>query len=217
MKVCYIVLTCEKFIFSRVKWQKNTFFKDVEDKDIYFLAAEKYNFGPYTNNVYGWNTADNYDGCPVKYIRFFQNMTIDYDWYVFIDDDTFLNIKNLNKFLNRFDRNKKYCIGKRIMDTTNNEYLMHGGSGFIISRPIYNELIEYIRNIEDEKLLLVSRHGDHCMGKWLININDIEYIHDDRFHEFMHSINSELDNFFSYHYLKYERDFEFYYNYIKNK
>ena len=215
MRVCYIILTCQMFLYTRTKWQKETFLKDVDEKDVYFIANKDYSFlGDYGSNIYGWNTLDRYEGCPLKYIRFFQNMDLDYDWYVFIDDDSFIHTKHLNLFLSKHNPEEKLCMGKRINGSETKEKLkidfMQGGAGFVLSRPLYIELKDYIRNTEEEKLH-VSRHGDHSLALWIHLFDNIQYIHDSRFHDGPHNNEEELQDFISFHYVKSFNDFKFYY------
>ena len=47
-------------------------------------------------------------------IDFFKNMNIEnlYDWYIFIDDDTFVFHNRLIKLLENYNSNENYYIGK---------------------------------------------------------------------------------------------------------
>ena len=210
-KICYIVLTCEKYISTRVKWQNETFFKNVNNQDIYFLSCKKSG-----TNIYGWDTEDNYESCPNKYIAFFKNMTINYDFFCFIDDDTFINTNNLNEYLKIFDCNRSLYIGK-LCKNYSPPFYMSGGAGFILSKKIYVDLLHYVRNTNDNELFK-SIYGDLSIGLWLKNIKDIEYIdndNDNRFNSTTHNESSDLNKFISFHYLKTFEEFEFYYNLIK--
>ena len=97
-KICYIILTCEKYIDTRVNWQSATCFKYINNKDCYYLSCKPVNC---KKNIYGWYTKDDYTSCPDKYIAFFKNLDLVYDWYVFIDDDTFIFPDRLQKFLSK--------------------------------------------------------------------------------------------------------------------
>ena len=148
MKICYIILTCEKYINSRAKWLLKYSLCNVEKKDIYFLSCK--NQEP---NVYGWNTSDTYESCPLKYIRFFQNMMIDYDWYFFMDDDTFILPHRLEKFVKNFDKNKSLYIGHKC-DHISFPLYMSGGAGFLMSKPLYLSLINYIKDTDEINYIL---------------------------------------------------------------
>jgi hypothetical protein len=207
-KICYIVLTCEKYISTRVKWQNETFFKNVKEEDVFFLSCKKSG-----TNIYGWDTEDNYESCPSKYIAFFKNMTIDYDWYCFIDDDTFINTNNLNEYLKKLDSNKTSYIGRLCLNYSPPFY-MSGGAGFILSKKTYVDLLQYIKNT-DKIDLLQSIYSDLSVGLWIKKIKDVEYINNDNFNPTTHNKSSDLNEFISFHYLKTFEEFDFYYNLIK--
>ena len=112
MSICYIILTCEKYLPTRVNYLLETSLKTVNPRDIYFLSCRSIE-----PNVYGWNTPDDYEGCPLKYVRFFQNMTLNYDWYYFMDDDTFVFPKRLNKFVLNYEKDSPLYIGHKCKHT----------------------------------------------------------------------------------------------------
>jgi len=205
--ICYIVLTCEKFIETRVKWQNDTFFKNVDKKDVYFISSVSHT----DSNIYGWNTADNYESCPMKYICFFKNMLLDYEWYCFIDDDTFIHTNNLNKFLQNYNSSDPLYIGK-LCNNYNPPFYMSGGAGFILSKPVYLHLLNYIRCNTIEELCK-SIYGDLSIGLWLKNSENnfnIVKIDNEHFNSNIHTDESNLTEFISFHYLKTFEEFEFY-------
>jgi hypothetical protein len=206
MKLCYIVLTCENYLKTRVKWLLENCFYNVEQHDIYFLSCKKTD-----PNVYGWDTDDNYESCPLKYIRFFQNMKLDYDWYYFMDDDTFIFPERLNKFVMNYNKDDPLYIGHRC-ENYSFPIFMSGGAGFLLTKPLYLSLVEYIRNTP-EKELLVSIYGDYLMGLWLSNIEK-QVICNKLFYPTTHNNDYELNNCISFHYLKTEEQYKFYNNFI---
>lgn len=212
MKCCYIILSCEKYLGTRVKYLLENSLYSVNPNDIYILSAKSK-----SPNIYGWNTADNYESCPLKYVRFLQNMLIDYDWYYFMDDDTFLYVDRLYKFIQNYndDKNKKYYIGNRCKHMSYPNY-MSGGAGFLLSKSLYTSLVTYIKNTEENNLL-ISINGDLCMGYWLTNIIDKEIIDTDLFNPQMHRNDDELNDCISFHYLKTEENYKFYKTINENK
>jgi hypothetical protein len=209
MKICYIVLTCEKYIPTRVQWQNATFFKTVDVKDIYFLSCR--NSG---ENIYGWNTGDYYEACPIKYMCFFRNMLIDYDWYVFIDDDTFINTKNIKTFLELYDASIPYYMG--IINYTQYPFkTCSGGAGFVVSKNLYHEIVKFVRSKPDNELYY-NYNGDVTVGYWVSIINEknkqVNYLENKQFHTDKHVKEEELENFISFHYLKSIEDYEYYYS-----
>jgi len=202
MSCCYIILTCEKYLNTRAKWVLENSLHKVDKKDIYFLSCETKE-----PNIYGWNTPDNYDGCPMKYIKFFQNMTLDYDWYFFMDDDTFIFTDRLNEFISKYDKNEPLYIGNRCESYSFPIY-MCGGSGFLLTKPLYLSLIQFIRqNREDE--LVKSVYGDLLIGLWLTDLKKT-VIEINAFNSTLHKNDDELNTCISFHYLKNEDHYKFY-------
>jgi len=124
INVCYIILTCEKYLQTRAKWQKETCFKDVSENDCYFLSCK-----PSPPNTYGWNTEDDYKSCIIKYVKFFQNLTIKYDWYMFIDDDTYVFPNRVEQYLANYDNTQPLYIGS-IWKHIKELRFTSGGAGF---------------------------------------------------------------------------------------
>ena len=88
MKFCYIISTCDKYLDNRVKFQmESSFLKDVPTDDIYYLTSKP----NVKDRQFGWNCLDTFETITWKYIHFIYNMELpQYDWYIFIDDDTFV-------------------------------------------------------------------------------------------------------------------------------
>jgi hypothetical protein len=207
MKICYIILTCENYLASRVKFLLDTCLKNIDSKDIYFLSCK-----PIEPNIYGWNTADNYESCTLKYVRFFQNMKLDYDWYYFMDDDTFVFPDRLNKFVINYNKNESLYIGHRCENYSFPIY-MSGGAGFLLTKSLYLSLLEYIRNTPENELL-TSIYGDYLIGLWLTNINK-EIINVEVLNPQTHKNDAELKHCISFHYLKTKEQYYFYNNLIE--
>lgn len=208
MSVCYVILTCQAFIKTRCEWQNNTFLKDVDPKDVYFLSAV-----PEEPNIYGWNTQDDYASCPMKYIKFFKNMYVDYDWYVFIDDDTFINTFRLLPLLATYNANELYYIGQP--GTEHGITFMSGGAGFCISRPLYKKLIDHVRNKSDSELRYIV-YGDATLGSWITHVPDVKYETNYKFYSETHKNEKQLQENVSFHYLKKREHFDYYYSMAKN-
>ena len=87
MKICYIISTCDKYLDNRVKFQKESCLKDIPNDDIYYLTSRP----DIPKRQFGWYAMDDDKNITWKYIHFIYNMNIPhYDWYIFIDDDTFV-------------------------------------------------------------------------------------------------------------------------------
>ena len=213
MKVCYIILTCEKYLETRSRWQREYCFSTISPNDYYFLSCK-----PSKNSVYGWNTIDTYESCPLKYIAFFKNMNLEYDWYVFIDDDGFVFPDRMYKALENIDKTHSLYIGCQ-MDHLKNLKFMSGGAGFILSNKAYKLVKQYVRN---NNMTWVQRcrkemeYSDVSMGQWIQNINhggrnliklkpdilNLSYL--------PHQNEEELRTFLTFHYLKSESEYQLY-------
>lgn len=202
MSICYIILTCEAYLPTRARYLLETSLKNVNPNDIYFLSCKKKE-----PNVYGWDTADDYESCPTKYVRFFQNMKLDYDWYYFMDDDTFIFPNRLHKFLTNFNKNDDLYIGNRCKHLSFPLY-MSGGAGFVMTKSLYIKLTDYIR-LKTDNELLKDRHGDLLLGIWLTDINK-QMIDSELFNPNIHNNDNQLQNCISFHYLKNEQQYKFY-------
>lgn len=91
-------------------------------------------------------------------------------WYVFIEADTYLGWNNLLEYLNNFDANKPYYIGKHLY--INDIEFGYGGAGFVLSNPAMRKVSEHrstrIRDYED----FTATHwvGDCALGKVLEDV-----------------------------------------------
>ena len=214
--VCFIILTCEKYLPTRVKWQNDTCFKDVSKADCYFLSCK-----PSGDNVYGWDTPDDYSSCALKYIRFFQHMALTYDWYMFIDDDTFVYPTRIHDYLARFDPSSPLYIGA-MWDNPTDPY-MSGGAGFFLSHSSYTVLQKYIaKNVDTICKDITTIYGDMMFGKWIKRAMEdsnlsLSYLDDQEYlKKGHHSNTNELTRCISFHYVTNESLFYFYNLYMKN-
>ena len=111
MKICYIISTCDKYIETRVKYQMETMLKNVNKDDIFYLTSK----ADISKRQFGWQSMDDTQNITWKYIHFIYNMNIiDYDWYIFIDDDTFVFQNRLETLLQNYNSNECYYIGKEL-------------------------------------------------------------------------------------------------------
>lgn len=167
INVCYIILTCEKYLPTRVSWQKKTCFKDVNPKDCYFISSKKKE-----PNIYGWNTEDDYSSCIIKYIKFFQNMKLKYDWYMFIDDDTYVFPNRVEQYLARFDKTQPLYIGA-MWSHLDDLRFMSGGAGFFLTNKTYIMLVNHLKNNDNTHIRQPGAdvYGDATLGLWIREIN----------------------------------------------
>jgi len=178
MKICYIVLTCKKYIDTRVEWQKKTVFKNVDPRDILYLGHHM----DVMNHIYSWGAGDDYQSLPYKFYDFFRKIQLDYDWYMLIDDDTYVFHDRLVKHLSRYNPNDLFAEGKILTHISYMEWgLYHsGGAGTILSRASYNWLCDYLRNNKDSRV--PDDSADICLGYWLKKHPDMDMKNNNSFH-----------------------------------
>jgi hypothetical protein len=88
-----------------------TYLKDVPTQDIYYLTSKP----NIEKRQFGWNCMDDPKNITWKYIYFIYNMNIpQYDWYIFIDDDTFVFQNRLENLLQQYNHSDYYYIGKEL-------------------------------------------------------------------------------------------------------
>jgi len=110
MKLIIFVHTCKQYEESRAKLIENTwgksenvvFITDNPDCSLQkYIYIGEYRKGPtyHPENVY-------------KMFCLFLEKYGDYDWFMFIDDDSYLYINKLQNYLSFFDKNDCYMIGE---------------------------------------------------------------------------------------------------------
>ena len=213
MKICYIISTCNKYLNTRVKYQMDTYLKHVNKEDIFYLTSKP----DETKRQYGWHCMDDEKNITWKYIHFIYNMKfiLNYDWYIFIDDDTFVFIDRLKNLLEKYDSTENYYIGNEL-DHIKNEYCLYmsGGAGYAISNSLYNILYKYV-----QKNGINNSHkhwcDDLCIGLWIDELkkeHTIIQIDNKNFLIDQHKNEDELNNSITIHKTMTEQANNFYYN-----
>jgi hypothetical protein len=152
----------------------DTFLKNVSKEDIYFLTSQP----NLEERQFGWNCMDDSQNITWKYIYFIYNMNIDYyDWYIFIDDDTFVFPKRLQQLLSTYDSNQCYYIGCEL-DHIKDKFCLYmsGGAGYAISNPLYALIKTHLMNIGKDNAYYYIINLDEqfcddlCIGLWINEI-----------------------------------------------
>lgn len=183
MNINFIVLTCDKYLDTRVKSIRETFGKGM--KMTYLTDSSKYNDG----EIVGYDTPQDYSGIQAKYYSLFINFDFsDSDYFFFIDDDTFV-VKNNLYNLELPSPNDSFCysricrLNKDATDYHGNYtgYPLHtivgqnsdlpldypsGGSGFIMSKSACISIQNYLKST-DVNLVQRSGHSDVTVGFWM--------------------------------------------------
>jgi hypothetical protein len=217
MNICYIISTCDKYLDSRVKSQMDSFLKDVPLTNIYYLTSRP----NLEKRQFGWNCMDDPQNITWKYIHFIYNTNIpDYDWYIFIDDDTFVFNNRLENLLSQYDSSSCYYIGKEL-DHIKDQFCLYmsGGAGYAISNALYSKIYEYIRKIGVNEAYYNLIHlkeqfcDDLCIGLWIQEIaksNTVHQINNNLFYLDIHKNESELTDAITFHKVISEEQFQFY-------
>jgi hypothetical protein len=219
MKICYIISTCDKYIETRVKYQMETMLKNVNKDDIYYLTSQP----NISKRQFGWQSMDDPQNITWKYIHFIYNMNIiHYDWYIFIDDDTFVFQNRLEALLQNYNSNECYYIGKEL-DHIKQQFCLYmsGGAGYAISNKLYKLIDAYIKKIGINEAyyplynLKEQFCDDLCIGLWIEEIkkdNEITQINNNLFHIGLQNDDSELKTAITIHKVTTKEQYDFYYS-----
>ena len=217
MKICYIISTCDKYLDTRVKYQMDIMLKNVNKEDIYYLTSKP----DIKNRHFGWYSMDDTQNITWKYIHFIYNMKIpDYDWYILIDDDTFVFEKRLKNLLIKYNSNENYYIGKEL-DHIRREFCLYmsGGAGYALSKSLYALITEYVRKIGKNEAyypLINLREqwcDDLCIGLWIQEIaksNKVNQLNNNLFHLAEHENESQLTDAVTFHKVITKDQYDFY-------
>lgn len=183
-KTLVVVLTCDLYLNTRVKSIQNSWGKKLNT--IFLTDSENTQ-----KDIIGYNTPKNYDGIQDKYLNFFNKYNFEnYDYYFFVDDDTFINTKNLESLALPSPENNFAYIRKLVLNADGTDKdgnytgypmyklrglninlpLIHpsGGAGYILSKKTVLEIKKYLKFAGNTVSL--SGHSDVTLGFWLRNV-----------------------------------------------
>jgi hypothetical protein len=195
----------------------DTMLKNVNKEDIYYLTSKP----DVENRHFGWHSMDDTQNITWKYIHFIYHMNIPYyDWYILIDDDTFVFEKRLLNLLTKYNSNENYYIGKEL-DHIKNKFCpyMSGGAGYAISKSLYSLITDYIRKIGKNEayypLINLQEQwcDDLCIGLWIQEIaktNKVNQLNNNLFHLAEHENEYQLTDAITFHKVITKEQFEFY-------
>lgn len=159
MKVCYIILTCERYRKTRGKLVEETWIRHIGDADYWFLSAIENR----EDRTLGWNTQDDYWASRMKYKQFFLNFPNTYDWYVMCDDDTYMFPERVRHLFG--DPTHPQYIGM-IAEKPGLPLYMAGGPGFILSSSTFDIIKKSCNDTP-----LYNWYSDVMVGYWLKDSN----------------------------------------------
>jgi hypothetical protein len=168
MAIFYIILSCARFLETRLKWQRNSWLSGIESYVV--LTGSINSTDP---KVACMNTSDAYDSCPKRYYQYIRENDLSaYDWIVFVDDDTFIFPKRFEAYLESLDASTSLFIGRTI---TWPIMYMSGGAEFTLSKVAYKELRDYLIHTPKENIQF-QKNGDVTMGVWINKIGLAKYV-----------------------------------------
>jgi hypothetical protein len=196
----FCIITCKNFK-ARQEALKETWLKN---QKYIFLSDEEKEDSLNITEIQGHASGEIKQLDSFKHIK---NKKLDYNWYFFCDDDTFVNVKNLRELIFKLSPFLSYgnilsferdplnpCWNKY---GTNLRYLS-GGSGFFISNSTLNILA-------NKDMSPQSGYGDLTLGlymkKFMLDINHIDGLYKDKPEAFNHSL-EQIKNAYTYHYIK---------------
>lgn len=176
MKILISIISTRKYLESRIELIQKTWLKDVENYVIISdYTDESINTFKITEDTtYESNVEKNF-----KSFDFFYNNYSDFDWYMNLDDDTFLNYKKLKECLQSYSTEEIFMLGRinygSLPDDTSLNYCS-GGAGYVFNRKTL-EMLKTITNDYNK-----SRFADANVGMFCRDHN-IKLIDNDLFHQ----------------------------------
>jgi len=196
-----------------------TMLKDFPSSDIYYLTSKS----DIEKRQFGWNCMDDGKNISWKYIHFIYNMNIpNYDWYIFIDDDTFVFQKRLENLLEKYNTDECYYIGKELGHIQNQFcFYTSGGAGYAISNALYSQIYSYVC---ENGINNSYKHwcDDLCIGLWIQEISKkqgviVNQLNNNLFHLDSHKYDNELTDAITFHKVMSLEQFQFYQSIVEKE
>ena len=192
-RILYVILHTKKhesrFTNLVNTWLQNqdyVFYSDHEDLD---------------NNIIKVTDNDSYHSNEPKFVSVVNNLPekyLNYEWYFFVDNDTFVNTKKLESMLDTFDTNVLH--GQKIYSWSKDKTMpyLSGGAGMLVHHTKYQHMRENFRNYN-------TGYSDVSLGYYMREYG-IECVDDGIFWsqppEFWKINMSEINHHVSFHYIK---------------
>lgn len=199
MKIVFSIISCSDNIDTRQAVLKKTWLNNI----CYYFASDCVT----KDNVCLTTLRGHKSGeiKQLKAIEYAYNKYIDYDWFFFCDDDTYVNIHNLEKYISIIDVNLR-SFGLLFSEETHplnpiwpyvekGFQYYSGGAGFALR----NDLI---KNIYNNTAHVNTGYGDVLMGQLLKgeNLNNCNLLNQDNPYNLDHSLD-DIKLSISYHYM----------------
>lgn len=196
-KILYLLLHTQKHedrykncVNTWLQGQDYLFYSDHEDLEKNIIKVSG-------RNDYGSNEEKF-----INVVKTLPEKYLNYEWYYFVDNDTFVNTKKLESILETLDKNKFH--GQKIDSWSKDKNLSYlsGGAGKLVSHKNY---IDMRAKIEIKN----TGFADVCMGLYMRE-NNKEIENSELFksqHPNFYNLDfSEIKNYISFHYIKSSED-----------
>jgi hypothetical protein len=211
MKILISIISSQKHYDSRIKLIQKTWLNDVENYVVISdYEDENLNTIKVTEDTtYESNVEKNFKSFEVFYEKY-----NDFDWYMNLDDDSFLNFKNLKLCLENYSLDEifmlgRICYGSLPADTSLN--YCSGGAGYVFNRKTL-EVLKDINQSYNKSRFADANIGFFCRDKG-IKIIDNELFHQ-RAPDYYNYTDEMMKKSVSFHYI-FNENFENIYNTIK--
>jgi hypothetical protein len=211
LKILISIISSKKFLESRLQYIFETWLRDVKNYVIISDHEDK------TKNILKLNEDSNYESHIKKNFDsfdFFYKNYGNFDWYMNLDDDTFLNYKNLEQELKKYSLDDVFMLGhinKGTLPTKPNLNYCSGGAGYVFN----NKTLKILKNIN--MTYNNSRYADANIGMFCEE-NRIKIINNVLFNpntpEFFKFDREKIKNSITFHYIFKQKFYELY-NLIK--
>jgi hypothetical protein len=207
MKILIAIITTRKYRESRLKYILDTWYKDLED--VIIVTDEESNDLPMIkfgdDDSYETNVPKNFFA-----LNIFGEKYNDFDWYMVLDDDTFLNYENLKKYLETQDKESIFMLGHSNSGCFPQDPTLDyssGGAGYVFN----NNTMKLLSKIESRYSL--SRFADVNVGFYCRD-NNIKIIDNILFNpstpEACNVSEDNIKDAISFHYVIGEKQLELY-------
>lgn len=164
LQFSYVVITCDKY-HDRLDAIKSTWAKDV---DLIVL-------GDSLTNVVG------YQSCPYKYLQYFRAAEgFKSDWYVFVDDDTFVKVAAFEeRLIELYEKDRPVTVGLYSTGDVPAQKMLisgkfpkkslnfpRGGAGFAINRNGMEKIKALIDTLPDLDVP-ITENSDTTITMWM--------------------------------------------------
>lgn len=192
-RIFFIILTCRSNYDTKMKSIRESWLKDISSENFMFLADD---FDESRRMFYDQRIPLGYDFVQAKYYYFLISLKslieIDkFDYFFFVDDDTFVNMKNVDIAVKKLGNNPAWIGDPNIVkgwETPGHRFIGNyedfpqlgfrypaGGAGFIANKSLISQIIDYLNS---KRSVPASRWSDMTFGVWANNSGGCDIIED---------------------------------------